>query len=317
MRKEEKQFLLRMVVGITTVATLLTSFLVCNHYVKYHRVNLGKSIAKINGVVIYERDLEEFLFPPSKFADAPGATRLKPGDMNRKALEALVREIYANKIVYRAAKKYGMTVDNDIKFLTEKYREQLVREKFINEKIINNIREEDLKERYQQLVDMMKDKEERKISHIVVATEEEADRIKNMIQRFNNFESTADKKSLDRESAVNGGSLGYVLKENIIIPEFAEIAFLLKTGELSRPIETKNGWHVIRVDDIRNIKIKTYEESRNDILEQMRQERFEEFIESFNRGPKTEFFLESDDKTPAVSPDPPENEKPIVQGGTN
>ncbi|MDR2777751.1 MAG: peptidylprolyl isomerase [Rickettsiales bacterium] len=299
MRKEERRFIGKVAFGAILLTALVSGGLVYNHYRNYHYVGRGKLIAKINGVRIHERDVEEFLSLSTKSDGSESDVKLKIDRVDRRLLRAMAIEVYTDNAIYRTAKKHGLTTDDDVKFLTRKYHERLVREKFLNKYIVGNIREDDLKDRYQQLVDMVKDREERKISHIVVATEEEADRIKNMILRFNNFEAMAEKKSLDRESALNGGSIGYVLRENIIIPEFAEIAFLLKIGELSRPIETKNGWHVLRVDDIRNIKIRSYEESRNDILEQMRQEKLEEFIGGFTHRPKVEFFLEPKDKDSA------------------
>ncbi|GHU26119.1 hypothetical protein FACS1894152_0070 [Bacilli bacterium] len=248
-------------------------------------------MAKINGIKIYKKDLEFFL---PMFTEKIENENAKIEDLDSKTLESISMEVYLNKMVYKLALEDGVRADDDIKLFVREYYEKLIKDKFINKKIIDNIKEKDLEERYQKLTDMVKNREERKISHIVVKTEEEADRIRNMILRFNNFESMASQKSLDRESSVNGGSIGYVIKEKISIPEFAEIAFLLKIGELSRPIETKNGWHIVRVDDIRNMKTKSYEESREEVLEQVKQEKFDEFIDGMMHRPKIKLFSNFD-----------------------
>ncbi|MDR3079069.1 MAG: peptidylprolyl isomerase [Rickettsiales bacterium] len=286
MGRDERRLLMGTALGFLLIVALFTITLVCDHQRRYHRVGRGKLVARVNGIRIYERDLEEFKdLARDSYGPEPGQ-----GEMDERTLRAAVLEAYVDRVIYRVAEKYGIAAEEEIKFLTRRYQERLVREKFLSRNIVGSIGEEDLKARYQQLVDMFSDGEERKVSHIVVATEEEADRIRNLILRFNNFETIAEKKSLDRESAANGGSLGYVLKDSLAIPEFAEVAFLLKVGELSRPVRTKNGWHIIRVDDARKIKVKTYEESRNDIFEQLKQEKLEEFVDSFAHQPNIELL---------------------------
>jgi parvulin-like peptidyl-prolyl isomerase len=287
MRKEEKVFIKRVTVAVSASIMALLGVIAYNHYKKYHHIDRGRPVAKVNGVKVYEKDLEVFL---PFFSDKMDKKDLKIKDLSEEYLNAVVIETYINKIIMKLAKKSKITLDNEIKFFTQKHYERLVREKFLNKKILDNITEDDVVKRYQELLEMVKNREERKISHIVVETDREAEKIRNTIMRFNNFESMAKQKSLDRESAANGGSLGYVIKENIDIPEFAEIAFLLKVGELSKPIETKNGWHIIRVDDIRNMKTKTYEESKAEILEQIRQEKFYEFIDDIAHKPKIDFI---------------------------
>jgi parvulin-like peptidyl-prolyl isomerase len=310
-RKDERLLILRLTVSAVMLVLSISLVMVYNHYRKYHRVDLGRPVAKVNGVKIYQRDLEEFIYFPESFGEVglePKTEEKDDGILKTAALEA-----YVARTIYKMAKKHGVAIDNNVKFLTKKYHEGLTREKFLTESVVGPIKEEDLRERYQQLVNMLKDREERRISHLVVATEEEANRIKNMILRLNNFEAMAEKKSLDKESAANGGSLGYVLKENISIPEFAEVAFLLRIGELSRPIETKNGWHLVRVDDIRNIKIKTYEESKDDILEQIKQERLEEFIDGFAHRPKIELFPKIKAKNSTANTDKTDEEKTLPE----
>jgi peptidyl-prolyl cis-trans isomerase C len=93
-----------------------------------------------------------------------------------------------------------------------------------------------------------------------------------------NFESVAERKSIDKASAAHGGSIGYVIKEQIAIPEFANIAFLLKEGEISKPIKTKEGWHIVKVNSVRMVQPRGYEASRGDILETLKKEKYNQFL---------------------------------------
>lgn len=293
MRKDELIFLRKIAILLIFILLLTVSTGCFLHYKKYHYIYKGKTVAKVGNTKIYEKELYSRL---SFLAKQYNDENLKIDDLDEDTIKALLMEIYANRKIYKLAKKSKNTINiYDLKFLAKEYYERLIREKFLNDNLFSNITEDEIQKKYNELVEMVEGKEERKISHIVLKTEEEALRIKNIVLMRNNFEKMAEQKSLDTESAINGGCIGYILKEEIAIAEFAEVAFLLKQGEMSRPIETENGWHIIRVDDIRKIKIKSYEEAREEILEKIRQDKFDSFIEGTIGNPNIEIFMNLDE----------------------
>lgn len=293
MRKDELIFLRKIAILLIFILLLTVSTGCFLHYKKYHYIYKGKTVAKVGNTKIYEKELYSRL---SFLAKQYNDENLKINDLDEDTIKALLMEIYANRKIYKLAKKSKNTINiYDLKFLAKEYYERLIREKFLNDNLFSNITEDEIQKKYNELVEMVEGKEERKISHIVLKTEEEALRIKNIVLMRNNFEKMAEQKSLDTESAINGGCIGYILKEEIAIAEFAEVAFLLKQGEMSRPIETENGWHIIRVDDIRKIKIKSYEEAREEILEKIRQDKFDSFIEGTIGNPNIEIFMDLDE----------------------
>lgn len=289
MRKDEKKLIKKIVIVVSIALIVVISLFCYLHYKRYHFINKDRLIAKVNNTKVYEKDIETRL---SAIMSYYNLDDLKIDDLSDEEIKATLLEVYLDNKINKLAKKIKINRDNDIKFLAREYYERLIREKYLQEKIFNNITEEEVRKRYDDLVDNLNDKEERKISHIVVETEDEANRIRNMIlARRNSFENLAEKKSLDKESAKNGGCIGYVLKEEIAIQEFAEIAFMLKVGEMSRPVKTSEGWHIIKVEDSRKIMIKPYEEAREEILEKIITERFHEFMEKITKNPKIELFI--------------------------
>lgn len=82
-------------------------------------------------------------------------------------------------------------------------------------------------------------------SHILVKTEQEAQELYNEIQNGKSFADIAQEKSLC-PSGQNGGDLGYFGKGMMVKP-FEDAAFNLEVGELSQPVETQFGWHLIQV----------------------------------------------------------------------
>ena len=87
-------------------------------------------------------------------------------------------------------------------------------------------------------------------SHILVRTAAEAVQIKKDIDNGGSFENYARMYSLCPPGR-NGGALGY-FSHGQMVPEFERKAFSMKVGEVSEPVHTQFGWHLIKVTDIRN-----------------------------------------------------------------
>ncbi len=112
--------------------------------------------------------------------------------------------------------------------------------------------------------------EEYKVSHILMRTnpmenlkslKEKFYKIKSDAMEENNFSDQAQKYSLDKASAINGGSLGWISKQ-LVVPEFRKIMIDIDVGEISEPFKTQFGWHILYLEDkrIKNIA--------NDIVKQ-------------------------------------------------
>ena len=89
--------------------------------------------------------------------------------------------------------------------------------------------------------------EEVKASHILVKTKEEADKLREKIEAGAAFEDVAAANSLC-PSGARGGDLGY-FGHGVMVPEFDKASFELEVGELSQPVQTNFGWHLIVVTD--------------------------------------------------------------------
>jgi parvulin-like peptidyl-prolyl isomerase len=294
MRKDEIKLLKISVFFAVIILTSIIGAACYVHYKKYHYINRGRVIAMVGRNKIHEKDIEtRLLFLSEKL----GKDNIKPEELDKEMLRAILLESYSSHIFLKLAKEKKIDSDNDYKFLAKEYYERLVKEDYIKNYIYNSITDEDIEKKYQELVDIVKDKEERKISHILVKTEEEIIRIRNTILRRNNFERMAEQRSLDKASAMNGGSIGYVIKEELTIPEFADVAFLLKIGELSKPIQTKEGWHILRVDDVRGMMLKSLEDSKNDIYETLKSEKINDFLEKMLQNIEIDILIKTKEET--------------------
>ncbi|MFB9330461.1 peptidylprolyl isomerase [Paenibacillus aurantiacus] len=110
--------------------------------------------------------------------------------------------------------------------------------------------------------------EEVKASHILVATEAEADEIMKQLKAGADFAKLAKEKSTDPGSKNAGGDLGF-FGRGAMVPEFEEAAFSLKVGELGGPVKTDYGYHIIKLTDHKDAKAATLEEKKAEIQKQL------------------------------------------------
>ena len=100
--------------------------------------------------------------------------------------------------------------------------------------------------------------------HILVETEDEAKAVLADLKKGGDFAAIAKEKSKDPGAKEQGGDLGFFTKDQMV-PEFAEAAFKLDKGQLSDPVKTQFGWHVIQVEDKRKKQPPDFEQVKDQI----------------------------------------------------
>lgn len=231
----------------------------------------GKKIAVINGVSIFESDISERINYLTK------RNQIEIEEIPEEILRAVVLESAINKKIDAEAKRLKYHKNKDIKAEVERYKNNLVREKYLNDNIYMNISEEDVKKEYKNLINTLIGQEERRIKHILLNTEEEAERVRRTVMRSGNFEKVAREKSIDKASGAEGGDLGYALRDDLV-PEFANVAFILKQNEISKPVKTSYGWHIIKVEDIRTAQFLPYEDAKGAIRAKLQQDAIQKYL---------------------------------------
>ena len=129
------------------------------------------------------------------------------------------------------------------------------------------VAESELKAAYDQVKVQYTGKEYH-VEHILVEKEADAKAITAQIKAGGNFEQIAKEKSKDPGSAPNGGDLGWV-SDKALVPEFSKAMVQLKKGQVTdKPVKTQYGWHIIKLDDVRDVKAPSMDEIK-DQLKQM------------------------------------------------
>jgi len=212
------------------------------------------------------------------------------------------------KIAARNAISEGLANSDAVQQRLAYQKEKILHDIWVAEQIHARVTENDIRAYFDtyvapELAKQNENVEEVQARHILVATEGEAETVIKRLEKGEGFAALAGELSLG-PSASRGGDLGYFLAEEMV-QAFSDAAFALQPGELSVPVETEFGWHVIRLEDRRVVPPPSFE----DLSEQIRafleqQERnlfFDELLTSYDfqvYGEETSMLPEFDDDVP-------------------
>lgn len=153
------------------------------------------------------------------------------------------------KVMAKAARAENMQ-DTETFRRRQKYLEdRSLRRAYFTEKIGKLVTPEAVQAAYEELVAGFEPQDEVRARHILVTSLDDANAIKAEIDNGKPFEIAASEKSLDG-SAQNGGDLGYFVRGQMV-PPFEQAAFALEVGQVSAPVQSQFGWHIIKLEDHR------------------------------------------------------------------
>ncbi len=150
---------------------------------------------------------------------------------------------------------------------------------------------------YDDAVKQMGQEQEVRARHILVPTEEEAKAVEAELKKGADFAELAKSKSKD-PGASDGGDLGYFTKEQMV-PEFSEVAFKLGKGQISDPVKTQFGWHIIKVEDKRLKPLPDFEQVKPQIETYVVRKAQAELVTKLRDNAKIERFDQKSDAKPA------------------
>jgi peptidyl-prolyl cis-trans isomerase C len=208
--------------------------------------------------------------------------------VSQEMLPQLKEEVIAREIFMQEAQKRGLDATDDFKAQMELARQTiLIRELFADYQKTNPVTDADIKAEYDKFAAANGGKEY-KARHILVENEDQAKKIIADLKKGAKFEDIAKKQSKDPGSGANGGDLDWATPSSYV-PEFAEAMIKLKKGEMTQvPVKSQFGWHVIRVDDIRDAQLPKLDEVRAQIAQQLQQQRLAQFQEQLRKSAKVE-----------------------------
>ncbi len=194
-------------------------------------------------------------------------------------LAQIKEELIAREIFMQEARKRGLDASEDYKAQIELARQSLlIRELFANFQKKNPVTDAEIKAEYDKFVAANGGKEYR-ARHILVEKEDEAKALIADLKKGAKFEDLAKKASKDPGSGANGGDLDWANAASYV-PEFSNAMVKLEKGQLTDvPVKSQFGFHIIRVDDVRDAQLPKLEEVKPQITQQLTQSKLAKFQE--------------------------------------
>jgi peptidyl-prolyl cis-trans isomerase C len=200
-----------------------------------------KVVAKVDGIAITEKDVQ--------LAAEDLGERLAQLPEERKRDE-VINYLVDLKLGARAAAEAKIADGPDFAARLAYYRDKVLLDEYLTREGKKAVTDEAAKKLYDETTKAMAPEEEVHARHILVEDEAQAKAAAERLKKGEDFAKLAGELSKDPGSGKEGGDLGWFSKDRMV-PEFAEAAFKLGKGEVSEPVKSQFGWHIIKLEDKR------------------------------------------------------------------
>ena len=263
-----------------------------------------KPLATLDGIAITEDDIKAA-------QEDIGASMPRMDDAQKR--KYLVDYVLDLKLLSRAAEKQKLSDGPDFARKLAYLKDRALMEALMAREGNAAIAGDKLQKFYDEAVKGLPPEEEAHARHILVPEEEEAKKIVARLKAGEDFAKLAKELSKDPGSGKEGGDLGWFGKGQMV-PEFADAAFALKAGEVSVPVKSQFGWHIIKLEEKRNKPLPPLAEVREELTRYMMQKAQQEMIMKLRSEAKIdladEFKPKPADTKPAEATKPADQKKP-------
>lgn len=225
------------------------------------------AIVTVNGVAV-----------PQARADALLAEQKAQGNEESEQLKGAVREeLVRREVLAQEAKKKGLDKKPEVQAQMDLARQAILIRAYLQDFVATNaVTDAEVQKEYNVIKGRLGDKEY-KVRHILVASEDEAKAIVTKLQTGESFEELA-KQSTDPGSKERGGDLGWA-NPGMFVKPFSDAMMKLEKGKFTAmPVKSDFGYHVIRLDDVRDLKAPDFEEVKTQLSQRIQQQKVEKHM---------------------------------------
>ena len=261
--------------------------------------------ARVGSEVITEAQLEEVL------SRLPAKNR--PPDAKRRILQDLV-EIYA---FAQEARRTGVANDPEVQKAIKDSTTLILAKSFYSKEIVEKatVSDEMARKEYDKRKEGYVAPEQLKVQHILVKDKDTAEKVLARLKKGESFDELAKTESKDQMSASKGGDIGWQSVTSLD-PNFVKAALALKKGELSAPVQTRFGYHIIKMGDLKAKRQLSFDEVKNPLKESLKRQEVDRLRKEYVGKIKVQIFLPED--KPAAAPAQPDEAagEPEMKPGT-
>ena len=238
-----------------------------------------KVMATVNGKAITEADMKLADFEiGNDLGNLPPATKRR----------VLVEYMIENMLFADAAEKEKLSTGAAFEQRLSYWRRRALRDTYFDKAVKGDVSDGVARAFYEDQVKGMKPDEEVQARHILVDSEDKAKELAEKIAKGEDFAKLAKENSKDPGSKEDGGMLGFFGRGQMV-PQFEEAAYRLKKGEVSPPIKSQFGYHLIKLEDRRDKKLPSFDEVKDKIMNSMIQKKAQEVANSLRTAAKIEY----------------------------
>jgi peptidyl-prolyl cis-trans isomerase C len=242
-----------------------------------------KVMAKVNGLEITESDLALAAAEVgSDLGNLPDATKRR----------VLVEYLIETNLFATAAEADKLASGPDFDKRLAYWRKRALRDSYFDKAVRSGVGEESARALYENQVKGLPPEEEVQARHILVDGEDKAKEISDKLVSGGDFAALAKENSTDPGSKDDGGMLGYFGRGQMV-PSFEEAAFALQKGEISKPVQSQFGWHIIKVEDRRQKPPPAFEDVKDRIIGSMIQSKAQSVANDLRSKAEIEYVDES------------------------
>jgi peptidyl-prolyl cis-trans isomerase C len=228
---------------------------------------------KVNGDEISAETVQKSwsgLFPETS---APAFETVNPAIQQN-----VLRGVVTQELLLNEATSQGIENTEAFKKLLEEAKQKLLVRQLLDVRGGALLNDAAIDNAYAKYVQAQKGKNEIRASHILVESKKKAKEVAKKLEDGGSFEALAKEFSKDPGSAEQGGDLGYFTADKMV-KEFADAAFALDKGEVSKPVKSPFGWHIIQVEDIRPVTITPLNDMREELRNQLRERALNSYVQ--------------------------------------
>jgi peptidyl-prolyl cis-trans isomerase C len=249
-----------------------------------------KPVARVDGMVITEGDIAVAL-------DDLGA-RIPPGTAEAQKRDYVIGFLIDLKLGAKAAEAAKVGEGAEFARRLAYYREKVLLDELISRETKKAASPEAARKLYDESVKSVTPESEVRARHILVPEEAEAKAIHARVTTGKeDFAKVVGEVSKDPGSKADGGDLGWFSKDKMVAV-FAEAAFALEPGQISQPVKSQFGWHVIKLEEKRNKPVPTFEEVKGEIDTYLQRKSQQDFVLSLRDKAKVERLDKEEPKKP-------------------
>ncbi len=265
---------------LTVFVLLILALFACQKKEAGQTAQSGPFLAKVGNMTITQADYDR------EFAALPDyAQQMFKGDEGK---QNFLDEIIKKEILYQEALKKGLDKTPAFTQKVEDFKKLTLISELIGQEVMSKskVSDQEVKDFYDKHKQDFTTTSQIRASHILVKTEDEANKVIERLKKGEKFETLAKELSLDKESAKRGGDVGFFGRGQMV-PEFERAAAGLKVGQISGPVKTQFGYHIIKVTARKTGPVVEFDRVKEVIAQKLSGERqkeaFDKYIEQIRK----------------------------------